>query len=650
MPRSPNLALYAPQWWQDSSSGLWMPTTLQPAAVGVADARPFPAELRPRAQAVAVQRHLPSYLDQVAVVVDEPAVGVPVSTIAEIKALASTLPFPTAIRGVARLTAATWARSRNPDAQLALAQEVFGDSPVFARIRTFLAAEAPHGRVFAEQNLMVLQRLLIEHAQPGEIGIELTPTEIANWNHLLLAVTAINGELSEAAIRETPSLNEWLPFFIQNGAYYVKTHPIGEIARAQDMFARIASETETRASSSHWCPIDRWMAEDYGLTIQEQLALGFGLAAMTEAWTEDETAGARGHISVDRLDDFLIKLGWEDRRDRAIGVIAADRETFQREFAASGDSLVSLAWENLPFLRHPFLLLDDGGLLLLSPRALLSWLGEGFHYRLLDAAQHRNPERRNRRVSRAYTAFSGELLETYALELVRSAYPGKRPVGGGRVYGEQPYGRISRKGKASEKTSDIAIDLGLDLVLVEVCASRLRAEALLTGEMDAIVGDLDRLLIEKIRQLDHCIHALQRGRAELPAGAPEVELRRIERIWPIVVTGSKLTQTPPLWDHIRQETAGTLQQAKVQPLTILGVEDLEALCAFVEHGYALHEILARKTQPPYQEMELAAWVQADRSSPRPDQARPSYVETSWKEAMERVSEMLDMSKGAAEAA
>src|SRR5207248_2977295 len=150
----------------------------------------------------------------------------------------------------------------------------------------------------------------------------------------------------------------------------------------------------------------------------------------------------------------------------------------------SGDRPESIVWEIRPFMQRPFLRLENGGLLLLSPRAIASWLTDGFHYRLLDAAQRRNTDRR-RKTSRAFTAFAGELFETYCLELARGAYRGERPIGGGRVYGEQPYGQ-----KNDAKTSDVAIHLGTDLVLFEMSVSRPRADQLVLADPTGVTSDL----------------------------------------------------------------------------------------------------------------------------------------------------------------
>jgi hypothetical protein len=577
-----------------------------------------------------------------AVFADESAAGLPVSSPAEVGGMVRSVPFEAAIRGVARLTAAVYAFEWDPDAQLRLAEQIFGQGSVLDHLRGFVGREAPHGRVFAEQNFMMLQRLLIDHARRAPISTPLTENEGLILSRLVLGVTAINSHLPEQAQSNTAQLGDWLPFFIQNGAYNRKARPMGEMARAQDLFARIAKLPKLQAST-HACPIDDWMVEDYGLTIDEQLTMGFALSAMTHAWEKDETAGSSCYIERQSVDDLLVKLGWEDRWERALGAIAAGREILQSDFAQYGDSLSNLAWEVRPFMRHPFLSLEDGGLLLLSPRAVLSWLSEGFHYRLLDSAQRRAGK--GRKLSRDYTAFVGELVEEYALELIRSVYPGERPVGGGRVYGEQPYGRKRGNKKGADKTSDIAIDFGLDLVLIEVSGSRLRAETLLSGDMQSVTDDLERMVIKKVRQLDHCIHALVAGRAQIPAEGAEIDMRRVERIWPVVVTAGNLTQTGALWQYIHSKTEGILNQPKVQPLTLLDIDDLEALCGFIERGHVMQNMLAAKTTPPYRELELAVWVRHDPAAPPEDQARPSYVEAVWQRAIERATAMIDMTKG-----
>ena len=481
--RAHEFALYRPSWWRDPS-GLWVPADL-PRAPAMPAPDALPEELRPQPPAIAVAERPPTDADVVVVYADEEAVGLPISSRAEVEAMAAAVPLVPALVGVARLAAVTYALPTDRDAQLRVAEEIFGKGAILNRLQAFTRSEKPRGMVFAEQNMFVLLRLLIEHAKESSIETPLTNHETAILNRALLASTAITGELSQAATQTRPRLEDWLAFFTQNGAYNSRAQEMGALARAQELFG-VTARTSNVAASSNACPIQEWMVEDYGLTTDEQFTLGFALGAMVHAFDEDEAVGTQIYIAPENLHDLFVKLGWEDRETEALATIAAPRETYQHAFTEAGRSLEHIAWDVLPFMRHPFVKLAEGGLLLLSPRALFSWLTDGFHYRLLDAAQRRSAGDRRRKISRRYTAFAGELLEKYALDLVRSVHAGERPVGGGRVYGEQPYGRVNSKGNAAEHTSDIAIDLGLDLVLIEVSVSRLRAETLLLGDLKAV--------------------------------------------------------------------------------------------------------------------------------------------------------------------
>jgi hypothetical protein len=440
-----------------------------------------------------------------------------------------------------------------------------------------------------------------------------------------------------------PDMRAWLPYFIQNGAYNSRPMPLGEFARAQELFVRIARTPEIRASSN-WCELDDWMVSDYGLSIEDQFTLGFALMAMTHAFETDETAGRHFFISAANFEDLITKLGWTGPRiQAALSVISADRETFSREFKEKGTSAHHVAWDVLPFMRHPFLRFDDGSLVLLSARALLSWLGEGFHYRLLDSAQRRASAARSTKISRQYTALAGNLLEIYSLALVRSVHPGDRPAGAGRVYGEQPYGK-----KGSQMTSDIAVDLGQDLVLFEVSSSRFRAETLLLAGPEQADQDLKRVLIAKINQLSNCIDALASGVATIPAAADagdQIDYAQVRRVWPILVTASGVTQTAPLWQYIRESTPNALHQAKVQSLTIVDLEGLEVLCFLIENGFGLHEILADKTKPEYRDLELAIWLLSDPTAPRVDIGRPQMIRAAFDAAVERSQAMMDLTRG-----
>jgi hypothetical protein len=585
---------------------------------------PIPAELRPAPAAVALFD--PSRgSDQVWIYASEESVDLPVSTLEGLRAVIEQMHFSGAMRWIAWVTAQVSAARNDAQAQLALARRLCRDDELYEKIAAFVRAH-DNARVFAEQNCLIFERLLIEFAADGPVNSEFTDLGRAVAFRALLACSAIAGG-SEKSPAKTPDAPAWMAFFIQNGAYNTQKMPMAELVRAQELFVRLTGKPELQDPK---CPIDSWCRDDHGFAVGEQMALAFALASVARIFGNDPEHDFKIRMAAENFDDLLLKFDMLDRRKEALELVSATREELRQEFAEHGDEPERLAWDALPFFRHPLIRLPDDSLILSSPRAILSWLGEGFHFRLQESAQ-----RRGHKTSRAYTAYAGKLLEAYALELMESVHPGERPPGGGRVLGEQRYGP-----GGGSKTSDVVVDLGHDLVLFEVSHSRLRADTLILGDEEMLKADLQTRVVAKVAQLDGCITALQRGAAALPG----VDISQVRRIWPVVVTASDLTQTGPLWGHLDAETAGLLEQAKVQPLTLLDVEDYEALCGLIEQGHFLVALLEAKTAPEYRQLELAAWSQADPKAPRiEDPAR--IVSDAWNRVSDRALASADFAKG-----
>jgi len=110
-------------------------------------------------------------------------------------------------------------------------------------------------------------------------------------------------------------------------------------------------------------------------------------------------------------------------------------------------------------------------------RAINVWLGDGFYYRLLDSAQRRNTAEFS--VSLAFTRFVGDLVEEWAVRLVKSAHPGDRRAA--------PDASTESSSTTGTKLSpDVAIDLGTDLVLIEVRSGYLTRELRVGGDVRSI--------------------------------------------------------------------------------------------------------------------------------------------------------------------
>jgi hypothetical protein len=270
-----------------------------------------------------------------------------------------------------------------------------------------------------------------------------------------------------------------------------------------------------------------------------------------------------------------------------------------------------------PFLAKPFLTLRDETLLLLSPRALHSWLTDGVHYRLLDRAIALDQRER-------FTAFVGHLFESYVLEVLADGLAG-HAAGEGRVHGEQRY-------TGDQKTSDVAIDYGADLVLCEVVSTRLPLGVRAEADQDELDRFLKRTILNKLTQLDRVVDDLVRGAAHIPG----VDMAAVERAWPVLITVGEVVEGEALWSFIKREATG-LRQAICRPLTLLGVDAAETLAGMAASGEGVASILSAKQRDNYGELGFRRWLADTRETAPP---RLPVLEARWGGMSERMVDIL----------
>ena len=536
----------------------------------------------------------PTSLDDFRISPGAADLGIPAMDLDMVSELLSDVPFEPAVLAISRIASAHWHIWDDGTAQVELARTFLGGGPGLDRIRKFID-QAPTHLVFSEQHFFVLHRLLFEYARDGDIEGSMTPTEAEALWYCLFGMTSViedaDRELTQAA---ATSSDAWLAYTIKNGAYFQRPAPRNAMARA------FAISTKYARESTHHdrCDLDDWMREDYaGLSIEEQLAAGFALYQTSRVLDSDAPISERNICNFESFSSTALAA----RTGPIADVLSADRAWYCSEFAGSTGS--TLVWDRRPFLQRPFLQLANGNVVLISPRAITEWLGDGTYYRGLDSA-------RARRAQNRYSPWVGDLVERYAVDLVRAAYPEPRHPGTGHVHGEIPYD--------GRKTPDVIVDFGTDIVAIEVCSCRLTRDTLL-GDLDALSADLDRKVFAKVQQLGNRISDILSGAVEIPGGS----LEQLARIWPIVVTAS-LMHTELLAEAIERELPDVLRHdARVQPVTILDIEDLELLVGLVEAGASLIGVLTSKTSGQYQHLEFRRWVAED--SELPTEAAPSVI-------------------------
>lgn len=607
LPRNP-FELVVPQW-QEHPSGLLIPSSVADR-IRVERQRPdvLPAELREDLEPVAIVDEMPLSADQLAAALNEEEFGLEPATLEQLIGTVEHLPFEHSFLLLARLAAALWHVREDAKAQIELVAGF--EMPVLLERAAELVAqhEARGSRlvVFAEQYVTALERLLVDHARPLDLSYEPTDWDLRStvsaYFSTATIVSAADADLREGDV----DADRWLVYWLKNGLYNARPVIVNEFTRARELFAVLAPQM---VDHPEFCPIDEWFIEDYGLSASEQHSAGFAAYVVSGAMQEDVGVGER---SLTAPPEWRGEL--EPKAAQANDLLSAPRTWYQEQFGELGGDLDTLAWERRPFLRRPFLRLEDGQWLLVAPRAIESWLGEGFLHRAMEAAERRDESLRLR-------GFLGAVFERYCLDLTRTVYPGERPPGSGRVYGEQVYNR----GRQRQLTSDIAIDLGPDLVMVEVVARRLTQEMQVFGDREVLERNLAPMLFTKIAQLGRVGTDLFDGTATLP----DVDMQHVERFWPVLVTAGDLVQTEILWDRVDERTPAALRGGRVQPLTVLDIGDFELLLGLVAEGHALPSILARKNAGPYRRLELSRLMVDELRMEPPLTSRPPVMNERW---------------------
>lgn len=600
--------IVVPQW-QELPSGLLVPSSIYDRLQVEREQAPenLPAELRGEPQPIAVVDELPISADQFAGAINEEELGLEPASREELVATVSRLPFEHSFLLMARLIAALWHVREDAEAQIELVRR-FEIPALTTRVTELVAQHNAQRRrlvVFAEQYVTALQRLLIDHARALDLEYEASDADLRSTVSAYFSTSTVVSD-ADADLREGEvDAPRWLVYALKNGVYNVRPPLVNEFTRAQELFAVLAPQLIDHPA---YCPLDEWFEEDYGLTAAEQHAAGFAAYVLSNAGNEEAAIGERAlMVQPEWRGDLLAK------RDEVNDLLSAPRGWYQAQFAALGDDLNTLAWERRPFLRRPFLRLDDGRWLLIGPRMIVSWLGEGLLHRAVESAERREQSLR-------FREFVGGLFERYCLDLTRSVYPGERPPGGGRVYGEQPYERGGR-----QYTSDVAIDLGPDLILIEVVARRLTQEMQVFGDRELLERNLRAMLFSKMRQLGRVAQHLLDGVASIP----DVEMQHMQSIWPVLVTAGELMQTEILWDQIDARLPDGLQTARVRPLSVFDIGDFELLLGLVAEGQHLPQILARKNAGLYRRLEISRFMTDELHLSLPLMERPPVLNERW---------------------
>lgn len=612
--------LTVPKWWK-SDTGLILPSSVRDLHVQE------PAGRTTRFDGLlTAERHRP--LGNVGVYATPEAMNIAQLSFAEFKTTIAEVPLGMILPVVCHLQAVLHENGMDPRVQLGLASGLFNGTPAFPPLARFI--DSVHGErvAFCEQALTLLQHLTILNCEEELKG--LTQDEYAA--RIRGGIFFAPGFLEPRGAGDTQNREDWLGHLTQLFDYNGSPVFGNAMGRTWAIFGRLHREASDIRPA---VPLDDWLREDYGLGLEQQMSLGFALYA--HLVTTDEQEGEFNHVlTSESLGGIFGSLGLsEEERVAAEALIAAPPSWFREQ--VEDQSVEQLSWNRVPFMRRPFVRLPSGQYLLQSPRALMSWIADGIHYRCLDAAIEREA------VS-AYTARLGKLTERYTLQLVASAHKEPRLPGAGKVFGDKKFGR-------GIDSSDVTVTYPNEVILMEVASHRLTVESRCNGDQEALEYDLKEMVGRRPKQLRRSIDAMKPTSPGYAATLrfDRLDSGRIARFWPLIVTMTPIHWSPLLEEFLAPRLAELDGRNDVEALDVLAVEDLEALIAITEQtGRRLADLLAAKQETMGAHADVRTWISRDRLVP--NIARPSYLDDALNEVMDVATRLLGFEGGMADSA
>lgn len=484
------------------------------------------------------------------------------------------------------------ARNRQDSAaHLELARAIYDDAPVMEALGRFCAVEGHV--IFSEQGLIALMAQAVIHCR-SDSHHEFTPDEWQGFKRVLLGAAGLLHDDAEVGEYDESQPEEWLVYMTQNLLFNATANFGSGLGRTWRLFGELAVD-----ESKEWTtPLDfSAVVEETGLTIKRQLALAFGLYSLMG--TDNDVIA----ILPDGWRSVCERAAPNESPDDVIAHVAATPAEMRAELTSDVAKRFDpeLRWASVPFIERPFLRLEDDRILLVSPRGIEGWPVDGVYYRLLRAAIKLD----HRKGAQHFTAFAGELTEVATVELVEDTYDraAARHLGVGRVMRARPL----RNG--GESTDIFVLEDG-DVVLIEVSSSRITAQTRLTGSLDALRRDFEKVLVKRVRQLDRTVNAV------LGDEFSDIPAKDVKRIFPLIASVEPMRWTPMLHAYLLREVQGLLRQRGVQHLQFLELDDLEALMGVLGSS-SLAVLMERKIHEAGIDADLQQWFHDSPLAPKP---------------------------------
>jgi hypothetical protein len=436
--------------------------------------------------------------------------------------------------------------------------------PFMGKIIDILDTE-PDSILVHDEQLAVLIKYALLHANA------------ANWPageaaQLLIRLMLVYNSLHGREHEPKPGDFDALIQFELRAVFNLDEH-LGHVIRRYAAFFEWARTSPEAQASANRLDLDADFQRFYGVTYEEWAAAAFCILAYFRQIT---SAKAMELIKpVMAVEAYLASI----TADAAIrtwlkwNTISVKEAT---DYFRRADERHSYAGMTLlPFMRRPLLELAPGFVCAPYLPYLENSLGSGLFFAFLDGYN----EQDGRQASDRFTRFFGEFFEDYVVDRFRRDHPATD-----HVFSEIEYD----KGK---KSADLAMFEADNALFIDVTSSRFNvAKTLIDLKPEAIIADMEKIVLANAEQLDKSIKAFKDGRLRYPGIDPSA----IKRIFPIVLSIQPLPRAFAFNRRILAEITNRGLLVGLERIEILTAEDAEMVGSLYKKDVLLSDILARK--------------------------------------------------------
>ena len=304
-----------------------------------------------------------------------------------------------------------------------------------------------------------------------------------------------------------------------------------------------------------------------GVEIEDFMAIGLAIYLFGKSWNP-QTQG------IALAQDFGTNMP-ANVHSMVIEHLALDKEGFSQKFQGFNQS-----WNFRPFEDFPLLKIENT-LVIIDMSSLLERFTSGLYWFAFNHLRDAEGDAGRNSWGKAW----GQMVESYSEELLQSLAP-TTFYNQTSQYTEEDLKIAYPK----QKRADVVIDFGSTFGIFEIVSGRLTVPTRIDGSLTALTKDIEKIVLEKIRQLNRSALDLIVGEERLTG----ISVSLPRRMQPVLIAGGGFPVSVPTMRYIREwcQANSMLQHPLIDPLAIIELDELEILAGLAENGHSPIELLA----------------------------------------------------------